>query len=179
MAKKQTMSRKIEQKVTKETKGLREAAAEGDPVAQFMSRGLGAQGAVDEVFGKVTKDVRSPESGRSATGATNKCRVCGCTESAACETGRGPCFWVERDLCSGPLCGEKLVDRVALRRILEMPTPIAQGAFVDTNRATRMFALFDMQRSKTWPKAKASRLRWMEEDLAVFEEYVPPVRLRV
>lgn len=28
------------------------------------------------------------------------CRVCGCSENDACETGEGPCSWVEPDLCS-------------------------------------------------------------------------------
>jgi len=28
------------------------------------------------------------------------CRVCGCSEFLPCETGEGPCHWVEEDLCS-------------------------------------------------------------------------------
>ena len=28
------------------------------------------------------------------------CRVCGCTDLAACETADGPCHWVEENLCS-------------------------------------------------------------------------------
>ena len=28
------------------------------------------------------------------------CRICGCTNEAACETEDGPCYWVENDLCS-------------------------------------------------------------------------------
>lgn len=34
-----------------------------------------------------------------------KCRICGCTENNACITDRGPCWWVEDDLCSA--CEEK------------------------------------------------------------------------
>lgn len=33
------------------------------------------------------------------------CRYCGCTNEQACETGNGPCHWVEPDLCSA--CAEK------------------------------------------------------------------------
>lgn len=29
-----------------------------------------------------------------------KCRVCGCDDYHACVTSKGPCFWVEDDLCS-------------------------------------------------------------------------------
>ena len=29
-----------------------------------------------------------------------KCRVCGCTNTTACQTPTGPCYWVEADLCS-------------------------------------------------------------------------------
>ena len=29
-----------------------------------------------------------------------KCRVCGCTDDAACWTADGPCYWAEDDLCS-------------------------------------------------------------------------------
>lgn len=32
------------------------------------------------------------------------CRVCGCTDFDPCETGEGPCHWIEDDLCSA--CGE-------------------------------------------------------------------------
>lgn len=28
------------------------------------------------------------------------CRLCGCTETTACLTEAGPCWWVEPDLCS-------------------------------------------------------------------------------
>lgn len=28
------------------------------------------------------------------------CRVCGCTDSRACVTADGPCYWVEPGLCS-------------------------------------------------------------------------------
>jgi len=30
-----------------------------------------------------------------------KCRICGCTDNRACMSSRGPCYWVEPDLCSG------------------------------------------------------------------------------
>jgi hypothetical protein len=30
-----------------------------------------------------------------------RCRVCGCTDDDACQP---PCWWVEPDLCSDPLC---------------------------------------------------------------------------
>ncbi len=36
-----------------------------------------------------------------------KCRECGCTNSRACHTSAGPCFWVEKNLCS--VCVEKRV----------------------------------------------------------------------
>jgi len=29
-----------------------------------------------------------------------RCRVCGCTENTPCMTEDGPCYWVEKDLCS-------------------------------------------------------------------------------
>lgn len=32
--------------------------------------------------------------------APRTCRVCGCTDSTACVDDRGPCWWVETDLCS-------------------------------------------------------------------------------
>ncbi len=28
------------------------------------------------------------------------CRVCGCTDSTPCLTARGPCYWIEKNLCS-------------------------------------------------------------------------------
>jgi len=31
---------------------------------------------------------------------SRKCRVCGCTDTQACMTEDGPCFWLEEDLCS-------------------------------------------------------------------------------
>lgn len=37
---------------------------------------------------------------RAAVSATRKCRVCGCTDTQACMTEEGPCFWLEEDLCS-------------------------------------------------------------------------------
>ena len=33
------------------------------------------------------------------------CRVCGCSDFDPCETGEGPCHWVEEDLCSA--CADK------------------------------------------------------------------------
>lgn len=43
-------------------------------------------------------------SGFAATGNANvsvrACRVCGCTDLAACVTEDGPCHWVAEDLCS-------------------------------------------------------------------------------
>jgi len=30
-----------------------------------------------------------------------RCKVCGCTHRRACVTASGPCYWVERELCSG------------------------------------------------------------------------------
>lgn len=32
--------------------------------------------------------------------AKQKCRVCGCTDTNACVTATGNCFWIEEDLCS-------------------------------------------------------------------------------
>lgn len=34
-----------------------------------------------------------------------KCRVCGCTWNTPCITSEGPCYWVEKDLCSA--CAER------------------------------------------------------------------------
>jgi hypothetical protein len=59
---------------------IEEAAADGDPLAQFMLGGLRAQRAADAAAG-------SPV-----------CTVCGCTENAACEDG---CGWASLD---PPLC---------------------------------------------------------------------------
>jgi len=38
--------------------------------------------------------------------AQRKCRVCGCTDTQACMTGEGPCYWLEEDLCSACLDAE-------------------------------------------------------------------------
>lgn len=55
-----------------------------------------------------------------------KCRVCGCTEDTACTTPGGPCFWVERDLCSA--CAQPMPPGSILRyqdmKTLEACAPI-------------------------------------------------------
>lgn len=37
---------------------------------------------------------------KPSAGMPRKCRVCGCTDTSACMTEDGPCFWLEEDLCS-------------------------------------------------------------------------------
>ncbi|MBN9078227.1 MAG: hypothetical protein BGN87_06415 [Rhizobiales bacterium 65-79] len=37
--------------------------------------------------------------------AVRACRVCGCTDMAACVTADGACYWVEPDLCSACIAG--------------------------------------------------------------------------
>ena len=45
--------------------------------------------------------------------AQRTCSVCGCTDSNACITPEGPCYWVAPDLCSNPECLAKVVVRLA------------------------------------------------------------------
>lgn len=43
----------------------------------------------------------------AAKAKERSCRICGCTEFNACITPKGPCSWVEVDLCSNPKCISK------------------------------------------------------------------------
>ena len=57
------------------------------------------------------------------------CRVCGCTDSRACVGDRGPCWWVEGDVCNYcqikeharlPVCGTKAGCRQHMKAMAEL-----------------------------------------------------------
>lgn len=45
------------------------------------------------------------------------CRVCGCTDEAACPTPIGPCYWVRPDLCSACAWPVPRLDQVDVETI--------------------------------------------------------------
>lgn len=45
-------------------------------------------------------------------GKVRACRFCGCTDARACITTKGPCRWVEADICSAPECVDARADEL-------------------------------------------------------------------
>lgn len=56
-----------------------------------------------------------PEPTTSPAPAARRCRLCGCTDAAACVTAAGPCHWVAPDLCSACAPHAKPRERLAER----------------------------------------------------------------
>ena len=54
-----------------------------------------------------------------------RCRGCGCTETRACATPGGPCYWVEPDLCSN--CADAANLDAALKGLAIGPVPTGSG----------------------------------------------------
>ena len=65
----------------------------------------------------------NPEEGAGKTATERTCRICGCTDSKACE---GGCFWVMPEICSKciteevPECIDLLVELVLLTHQAEI-----------------------------------------------------------
>lgn len=59
------------------------------------------------------------------------CRECGCRDLSACwdEQAEGPCFWVEKDLCSR--CASQFTDKEV--EILERTSLLHQGMMICLN----------------------------------------------
>jgi hypothetical protein len=131
-------------------------------IKNFVARGQKAQAAVDKIIREHGSTESRPtddeEEARPASISIRRCRVCGCTQSAACQTSRGPCFWVDADLCSAPSCGWRLVDVRGLRIILNWTPFIAHDEIANANRATLAFAQFDLQMKLKIPGYKEVNL---------------------
>lgn len=66
------------------------------------------------------------------------CRICGCTDTAACQTEAGPCHWVEPRLCSAPACviharAISESDKPLLEKIArdQREALLAEGSYID------------------------------------------------
>ncbi|MDO8837992.1 MAG: hypothetical protein Q7V31_03625 [Parvibaculum sp.] len=80
-------------------------AAYEDPDMSHLAFRVHAAQIADEALGGAYK-AATTDFLASLTGAAlaaRRCRVCGCTQNNACMTDEGPCYWIEKDLCSGCL----------------------------------------------------------------------------
>lgn len=88
-----------------------------------------------------------------------RCRVCGCTADRACVDDDGPCWWVERDLCSACATPAQIavaaLDQAVLRagEVLEQAPPRHHA---EIRAAMRRFAAARtiVQRCDAWQAAQ-------------------------
>ncbi len=80
------------------TEPAQEAAPTDDVAMDLDAFGAAAKLAIEKGWIREVPASDSPMEGEPAGAA---CRVCGCTDEHACDTGYGiPCSWLEQDLCS-------------------------------------------------------------------------------